>query len=83
MSDRPWDLASDEVQLATWRAALEKSKGNISLAAKDVGIGRATGTRLTTKFELKEFAAKLRIANGAAKVVVDGEVRSTGRPRKA
>ena len=31
---RPWHLASDEVQLATWRAALEAAQGNITHAAE-------------------------------------------------
>lgn len=82
VNDRPWDVVSDKVQLAEWKRALEQNAGNIKRAAKALGIGRATGTRLTSKFELNEFAAKLRIAAGAVELKVGGEIRSIGRPRK-
>jgi len=81
---RPWVIASNEVQLATWREALVASHGNIKRAAEAIGIARSHATTLTRKFGLVEFAAQLRLAHGAARTV-DGERKGvvTGRPRKS
>lgn len=53
--------------VATLRAALEETDGNISHAAERLGIGRATLNRwLVGLPELAEFAADLRAASGHA-----------------
>lgn len=87
MSDRPWKVAAtkthDEVQLETWRAALEAQHGNISRAANEVGIARSHAMRLMKKYALTEFAARLREASGASRVR-SGDRKGVvlGRPRK-
>ncbi|MES2179807.1 MAG: hypothetical protein V4550_18245 [Gemmatimonadota bacterium] len=83
MSDRPLKIAVNEVRLETWRAALVAAAGNITRAAMAVGIGHAWATKLNTKFELKEFAAKLRLEAGGTRTVA-GERKGVvaGRPRK-
>lgn len=77
----PWDVASDEIKLTTWRAALVAAKGNITHAAAAVGINRSHATRLMTRYGLHEYAAQLRLAVGYARVV-DGKSKGlvTGRP---
>jgi Bacterial regulatory protein, Fis family len=79
MSDHPWHIASDEVQLASVTAALEKVRGNVTNAAGELHIDRSHLRRLMHKFDLGKFAAELRIKAGGARAA-DGRV--TGRPRK-
>lgn len=72
--------AADEMRLEAWKAALVAANGNITGAAKAVGIARSHAMRLNERFALTEFAAGLRLARGAVRTV-DGKV--TGRPPKA
>lgn len=83
MISKPWVDAARQVQFSTWRGALVVAGGNITRASEALNIGRATGTRLTRKFDLREFAAGLRLENGAARSVgAEREGIVTGRPRK-
>lgn len=79
-----WDVAAKEVQLSALQDALSKSHGNISQAAKTVGISRSHAMRLVKKYELTEFAAKLRLKHGIGSKVQGGERTGVvlGRPRK-
>lgn len=83
----PWKVAAsqthDEVQLASWREALEAQHGNISRAADVIGVSRSHAMRLMKKYALTEFAAKLREEFGSARVR-SGERKGVvlGRPRK-
>lgn len=77
MMAHPWDVASDEIKLTTWRAALLACKGNITHAAAQLGINRSHATRLMNKYGLHEYAAQLRLADGFAR---GNQGRVTGRP---
>lgn len=79
----PWVLASNEVQLETWRGALTASKGSVTLAAEAVGISRSQATRLNKKYGLGEFAAQLRLENGSTRAGGGRKGVVTGRPRKS
>jgi hypothetical protein len=81
---RPWNVVSDEIQFATWRAALVDAGGNVTRAAGIAGVARSHATRLNKKFALGEFAAELRIRCAGAVRVLGGERRGSvlGRPRK-
>lgn len=71
MTARPWNTASDEVQLATLRQALEQERGNIARAGRAIGISLRQAHRLVDKFELRAEAKQMRVrATG----------RATGRP---
>lgn len=83
MINHSWDTISTETQLKVWRDALIEERGNISRAAKLIFISRSHATRLMKKFELVEFAARLRVeagmlpaSSGERKGVVAGRPRS-------
>lgn len=56
-------VASEE----TLRAALTATRGNISAAARDLGIARQHATKLVRRFKLRTFAADLRETAGCAR----------------
>lgn len=64
MSKRIWDIASDEVQVATFRDALFAARGNITIAAENLHMARCHATRLVKKFDLRGFAFELRRKDG-------------------
>ena len=84
MSDEPvWKAGVVEIKLGTWRDALTAAAGNITTAAKAVGISRGYATVITRRFALNELAAELRAKAGGVRVR-GGERRGvvTGRPKK-
>jgi DNA-binding NtrC family response regulator len=79
-----YQAAVTETKLSELRVALTETKGNIKQAALDLGLSRQQMTKLVKKYELGEFAAKLRLAGGEMKRLTDGGRKGvvTGRPRK-
>ncbi len=77
----PLKKAMDETREEAIVRALEHSSGNISRAAKTLGLARSRMMLLMSAdyYGLIEFAAKLRIEAGGVRGV-DGRV--TGRPRE-
>jgi len=65
---KPWNIASDETKLSLLRAALERVGGSITLAAEELDLSRQQVTNLVRQFELKEFAAQLRLQHGGVRV---------------
>jgi hypothetical protein len=83
VSDEPvWSAGVAEIKLGTWRDALTAAAGNITRAARAVGISRGYATVLVKKFDLSEFAAELRAKAGGVRVR-GGERKGTvtGRPK--
>lgn len=80
--DTAWSAGVTEIKLGTWRDALVAAAGNISSAARAVGIHRSYGMALMKKFDLTAFAAELRANAGGVKVR-HGERKGvvTGRPK--
>ncbi len=52
--------AARSTSFATWKAALETAHGNVSHAAKALGLNRNRGNKLTVRFELVAYGAALR-----------------------
>jgi len=50
----------ESVRAETWRQALEDARGNISVAARAVGVSRRHASKLTRTFDLVDFARALR-----------------------
>jgi hypothetical protein len=83
MSDgTAWSAGVVEIKLGTWRDALVKAEGNITVAAVAARISRSYATVLMKKFDLVDFAAELRAKAGGVKVR-GGERKGvvTGRPK--
>ncbi len=47
-----------------WKALLEKHNGNISRAAKELGVSSPRGMKMTKDLALNKYAAELRVKNG-------------------
>ena len=79
-----YQAAVTETKLSELRVSLTETKGNIKAAAGALGLSRQQMTKLVKKYELGEFAAKLRLEAGGRRVR-DGERKGTvtGRPRTA
>lgn len=56
-----WRPVAQEVQFAAWKKALEAAGGNISQAARDMGLQADRGMVLTRMFKLNQFAGELRL----------------------
>ena len=63
----------DKAREKAWRAALERSAGNITSASLEFGFSKQRGSVLTRRFGLAPLARKLRLAAGKKKA---------GRPKK-
>jgi hypothetical protein len=80
---KSWDISTEALQLSALTTALEAAHGNITCAARAVGLSRQHATKLVRRYELVAFAAGLRLQCGATRVA--GGPRHgtvTGRPRK-
>lgn len=63
----PWIVVAAETQEMELRKALEATAGNISEAAGKLALSRQQVTRLVKKYDLGEFAAKLRVEAGGTR----------------
>ncbi len=83
---RTWDKPTVEVstaQLTAWKQALVDAKGNVTKAAELAGIARSYAMELNKKYDLREFAAGLRLqAGGTRSTAGERKGTVTGRPRK-
>ena len=68
MNKSPLAAALGETKQSVLMEALEREAGNITRAAKALGISHATATRMVKRHGLGEFAARLREANGSHRV---------------
>jgi len=62
---RAWDVPVDEIKTDTLKAALVEASGIITHAATALGVSRQHVTKLMRRYDLVEFAAKLRVESGA------------------
>jgi transcriptional regulator of acetoin/glycerol metabolism len=63
----PFNASRDEVGQAALQEHLEREEGNITRAAKTLGLHRSRAMVLVKRFGLSEFARKLRVASGFSK----------------
>lgn len=63
----PWIAVAAETQETELRKALKTTAGNISEAAIKLALSRQQVTRLVKKYELGDFAAKLRVEAGGTR----------------
>ncbi len=68
MKSSPLASALGETKQDALMRALEREAGNITRAAKALGIARQHATRLVKLYQIGEFAAQLREAAGSRRV---------------